>query len=141
MEEETLLKLIEITGDTPPKYKFESLGVFSDQDRTTTESQSFPIGTQVYLTSGKFPIDNYEDLYEHTRRTHTLGNKEVQLHTVTTRCKVGELKVGCKISVKCLVPIVKKSHPSNSGKRRSTRSSTRRRNRRRSTSRKLRAKN
>lgn len=131
--EETLLKLIEITGDTPPKYKFESLGVFSDQDRTTKQSNSFPIGTHVYLTSGKFPIDDYLDLYEHTGRTHTLGNKEVQLHTVTTRCKVGELTVGCKISVK--------SHPPNGGKRRSTRSSTRRRNRRRSTSRKLRAKN
>jgi hypothetical protein len=127
--EETRLKLIEITGDNPPKYKFESLGGISLLDDGIIESKSFPIGTQVYLTSGKFPIDNYLDQYKYTGRTHTLGNKVVELHGNTVRCKVGQLEVGCKIKVKFRAPI--------GGKRRSTR----RRNRRRSTSRKLRAKN
>lgn len=53
----------------------------------STGSDDFPVG--VYTLEGKFPLD-WNDLYEHTGKLHTLNGKKVKVTGFIKICRKGE---------------------------------------------------
>jgi hypothetical protein len=118
---------LELVSSTPP-YIFESLGVEDFNTYQYSESTLFPKETRVELTSGKFPLNDYTNVYK-SNKTHVIGGKTVRIVAFTNECEEGKLnKYGnCKI-------LVVADQDGGRNRRRSTRRSRSRR--RRSTRRK-----
>jgi hypothetical protein len=126
MSTATVLKLV----DTNEPYRFRSLGVMT-MDREYVESTLFPIGTEVELTSGKFPLNNYRNLYNRSNMTHVIGGKTVRIVGFSNDCQEGELNKygGCQIRV--IEHVSGGNRRGRSGRRSTRRRSTRRRSIRR----------
>ena len=90
-----------IKDSSPPQ--FNSLGIFNDFNRTYDESTDFPKGT-TYTLGGKFPLNNYLDLYEKTNTPHTLNDIPVKLTGFVNSCQEGKLGMygACEITVEKL---------------------------------------
>jgi hypothetical protein len=85
----TVLRLI--SRETP--YIFESLGLANN----SKESKLFPIGSQVELTSGKFPLTNYENLK--SPKPYIIGGKKVRISGFLDTC-VDDEKFGNNCNIK-----------------------------------------
>ena len=88
-----------ISNSSPPQFK--SIGIMDQMTRKFGESSDFPIGT-VYTLGGKFPLNDYMDLFDTTGVPHTLDNVPVKLIGFDNSCQVGQVgKYGsCQIMVK-----------------------------------------
>jgi hypothetical protein len=96
----TTLKLQSIT----PPYTFESLGIRVPNRRqpghTVIESDLFPIGSVVTLTSGNFPLTDYRNLYNHSNSTHVIGGRTVRIDSFDINCVgLNENRPPCEIYV------------------------------------------
>jgi len=89
-----------LVGTNKP-YTLRSLGVRVGNSKNFEESTLFPIGTEVELTSGKFPMTDYMNMYRKSKKTHVIGGKTVRIEGFTTDCEEGKLNKygGCKIHV------------------------------------------
>jgi len=81
-------------------YQFRSLGLYNRETRTFRESTLFPIGSLVNLENGKFPLDDYRDLFQNSRRTHTIGGIVVEIIEFVVHCQRQYLESICEISVR-----------------------------------------
>jgi len=77
------------TATTP--YIFLSLGIYNDLSEKYEESTLFPINTTITLNSGKFPLTDYTDLYEHSNQTYCIGDKTVKIIGFNNSCISGQL--------------------------------------------------
>jgi hypothetical protein len=61
---------------------------------------------EVYTLGGKFPLNDYNDLFDKTGVPHTLDNVPVRLIGFDNSCQVGQVgKFGnCKIRVEKIIP-------------------------------------
>ena len=96
----TVLRLQSIT----PPYTFESLGIRvvnrNQPGYTVFESDLFPIGSVVTLTSGNFPLTDYRNLYNHSNSTHVIGGRTVRIDSFDVNCvDLNENKPRCEIYV------------------------------------------
>jgi hypothetical protein len=93
----TTLKLQSIT----PPYTFISLGYRPNGSYIFEESELFPIGSIVTLTSGKFPMTDYTNMYNHSRLTHVIGGRTVRITSFSDFCKEENLNENtpCEIDV------------------------------------------
>jgi hypothetical protein len=92
---------LKLTTDEAP-WIFESLGVENSETMEFGESELFTKGpAPLALTSGKFPLNDYMNLYHKSKMTHTIGGKKVRIIGFTNSCEEGELnKYGsCTIKV------------------------------------------
>jgi hypothetical protein len=87
----TTLELV----DSNKPYKFRSLGVWTEErgQAYMRESKLFPIDSVVELTSGKFPLTDYMNLYVHSKKTHVIGGKTVRIVGMSV------VESGCEIDV------------------------------------------
>jgi hypothetical protein len=74
-----------------PPYIFRSLGIYNDLSEKYEESTLFPINTTITLNSGKFPLIDYKDMYEHSNQTHCIGDKTVNIIAFNNSCISGQL--------------------------------------------------
>ena len=72
-------------------YIFRSLGIYNNLTETYEDSALFPINTTITLTSGRFPLTDYKDMYEHSKQTHCIGNKTVKIIGFDNSCIAGQL--------------------------------------------------
>jgi hypothetical protein len=93
----TVLKLQNITAP----YRFISLGVYNTNNEAYGESSLFPINSVVTLTSGKFPLTDYRNMYQHSDLTHVIGGKTVRITEFSNDCRGDILNRygGCEIHV------------------------------------------
>jgi hypothetical protein len=61
---------------------------------------------QVYTLGGKFPLNDYKDLFNKTGLPHTLDSVPVRLIGFNNSCQVGQVgKYGsCQIKVEKIIP-------------------------------------
>jgi hypothetical protein len=87
-----------VKGSSPPQ--FRSIGKKDELTNTFSESSDFPIG-EVYTLGGKFPLNNYKDLFDKTGVPHTLNNVPVKLNAFDNSCQVGQVETfgNCIITV------------------------------------------
>ena len=69
-----------------PPYTFISLGIYNEYADQYKESTLFPRNTTITLNSGKFPLTDYTDLYEHSNKTHCIGDKTVKIVAFDVSC-------------------------------------------------------
>jgi hypothetical protein len=77
--------------NTAPPYTFVSLGIYNDRHEKYEESTLFPINTTITLNSGKFPLTDYKDLYEHSKQTHCIADKTLKIIGFNNSCMEGQL--------------------------------------------------
>ncbi len=96
---------LELLTFSPP-YIFKSLGVEMNTgkfDNTT----DFPTNREYLLTAGFFPLRDYTDTYEHSKRYHTLRDnttkKEIKIKITAfdDHCQIGQINKynNCRIIV------------------------------------------
>ena len=96
---------LELLTFSPP-YTFKSLGVEMNRgkfDNTT----DFPTNREYILTAGFFPLRDYNDMYEHSKRYHTLKDNttkkeiEIKITGFDTHCQIGQINEydDCRIIV------------------------------------------
>jgi hypothetical protein len=93
----TTLRLQNIT----PPYIFESLGIPQRPLgflQGYSESNLFPIGSMVTLTSGTFPFTDYRNIYEHSNLTHVIGGRTVRINGFSDCVNLNE-NMPCEIHV------------------------------------------
>jgi hypothetical protein len=117
---------LELVGTNKP-YIFRSLGLerIRGKEKKYVESTLFPIGTEVELTSGKFPFDPKTSArYDKSKTTYVIGGKTVRIMSYTWHCEESGFTRGdhCKIHV---MEHVSGGSRRRRGARRSTRRSAR----------------
>jgi len=74
-----------------PLYTFICLGIYNEFTEKYEESTLFTINTTITLNSGKFPLTDYTDLYEHSNHIHYIGDKIVKIIGFNVSCIEGQL--------------------------------------------------
>ena len=124
---------LELIKTDPPVFKSlgrQRISYFipkSSNKQQYVQSDLFPIGTEVELTSGKFPIHEYKGLLD--KKEYVIGGKNVRIIAVSSK----GAEDGCSTPHECTIEV--KEHQSNGGSRRRARRSSRRRSTRRRSSR------
>jgi hypothetical protein len=90
------LKSVGMDKNNKRSYRFKSLGIIDPDTEIYSESTLFPIGTEVTIQSGKFPLTDHTDM----GKIYTIGNKEVILDGFTHDCTGSPVVNGCEIVVK-----------------------------------------
>jgi len=98
-------------------YEFKSLGIRSRIPGEYAESTLFPKGTEVTLSSGKFPLTDLTD----TNKRYIIGNKDVILDGFTHGC------TGSPVVNECTITVVKDTPTAGGRRRRKTKKAHRRR--------------
>ena len=78
--------ILEVINTNPYTFISRGLSKSSPFDEEGNEPL-FPIDSIVKLTNGKFPLDNYQDLYPMSNKVHIIGNKEVGIDGFAYDCK------------------------------------------------------
>lgn len=89
----TSLALESIPNDENDKFVFKSLGCFNDKTREYDDCGIWPIGTIVELEYGKFPLNDYKDLYEHSNTLHTIDGKTIELVEFNNSCYIEYVEI------------------------------------------------
>ena len=104
----TTLELI----TTSPPYKFKSLGKMSrygfrwrDEPRYD-QSELFPIGKEVELTEGKFPLTEYGNMHQYSRSAHIIDGKTVGIVGTDDFCGKGQLRGQLNEYARCRIHVV-----------------------------------
>jgi len=79
-------ELVLTTSESP--YLFKSLGVRDTTTSEYVESTLFPIGQVVEITTGAFPINDYDDIYQ---KTYVIGGLSVRVVGYTSDCSSAQL--------------------------------------------------
>ena len=90
--------ILEVINTNPYTFISRGLSKSSPFDEEGNEPL-FPIDSIVKLTNGKFPLDNYQDLYPMSNKVHIIGNKEVGIDGFAYDCKDLQFGKSCKINV------------------------------------------
>jgi hypothetical protein len=84
----------ELKSSTIP-YVFKSIGIDTGVCSKFGNSPDFPIDSEYVLVSGKFPLTNYMDLYENSKKTHTLKKLNNEGYSMLIEVRLVEFSFNC----------------------------------------------